>query len=96
MLVAPLYVTLCNPVDCSQPGSSAHGILQAGILEWVAVPSSRGFPDPGFKPESPALAGDSLPLSHQESPIVEILVLQSLTKNHIDFTQQFYFASQEF
>ena len=35
--------TLCNPVDCSPPGSSVHGILQTRILEWVAMPSSRGF-----------------------------------------------------
>ena len=34
--------TLCNPTDCSPPGSSVRGILQARILEWVAVPSSRG------------------------------------------------------
>ena len=41
-----LCLTLCNPVDCSSPGSSVHGILQAGILEWVAVPSSRGSSRP--------------------------------------------------
>ena len=35
--------TLCDPVDCSPPGSSVHGILQARILEWVAMPSSRGI-----------------------------------------------------
>ena len=34
--------TLCNPMDCSPPGSSVHGILQARILEWVAISSSRG------------------------------------------------------
>ena len=34
--------TLYDPVDCSPPGSSVHGILQARILEWVAMPSSRG------------------------------------------------------
>ena len=34
--------TLCNPVDCSPPGFSVHAILQARILEWVAMPSSRG------------------------------------------------------
>ena len=34
-------LTLCNPVGFSSPGSSVHGILQARILEWVAVPSSR-------------------------------------------------------
>ena len=38
-----LCLTLCNPMDCSLPGSSVHGILQAGILQWVAIPSSRGF-----------------------------------------------------
>ena len=37
-----LYPTLYDPVDCSPPGSSVHGILQARILEWVAMPSSRG------------------------------------------------------
>ena len=35
--VAQLCLTLCNPVDCSPPGSSVHGILQARILEWVAM-----------------------------------------------------------
>ena len=34
--------TLCEPTDCSLPGSSVHGILQAGILEWVAISFSRG------------------------------------------------------
>ena len=34
--------TLCDPVDCSPSGSSVHGILQARVLEWVAMPSSRG------------------------------------------------------
>ena len=34
------YLTLCDPMNCSPPGSSVHGILQARILEWVAMPSS--------------------------------------------------------
>ena len=33
--------TLCDPMDCSQPGSSVHGILQTGILEWVAISYSK-------------------------------------------------------
>ena len=41
--VAQSCPTLCNPMDCSLPGSSVHGILQARILEWVAVPFSRGY-----------------------------------------------------
>ena len=36
------YLTLCDTMDCSPPGSSVRGILQARILEWVAMPSSRG------------------------------------------------------
>ena len=38
--------SLCDPVDCSLPGSSVRGILQAGILEWVAMPFSRGSSQP--------------------------------------------------
>ena len=38
--------TLCNPMDCSLPGSSVHGILQARIVEWVAMPSSQGCSQP--------------------------------------------------
>ena len=43
----------CDPVDCSLPGSSVHGILQAKILEWVAF--SRGSSHPGFKAMSSVL-----------------------------------------
>ena len=39
-------LTLCDPMDCSPPGSSVHGILQARILEWVVKPSSRGSSRP--------------------------------------------------
>ena len=39
-LVIQLYPTLCDPMDYSLPGSSVHGILQARILEWVAIPFS--------------------------------------------------------
>ena len=41
---------LCDPMDYSPSGSSVHGILQARILEWIAMPSSRDFPEPGIKP----------------------------------------------
>ena len=42
VLVIQLYLILCNSMDCSLPGSSVHGILQARILEWVAIPFARG------------------------------------------------------
>ena len=38
--------TLCNPIDCSLPGSSVHGIFQARVLEWVAISFSRGSSRP--------------------------------------------------
>ena len=41
VLVAQSCATVCNPVDCSFPGSSVHGILQARVLEWVAFPFFR-------------------------------------------------------
>ena len=40
------HVYSCDPIDCSLPGSSVHGVLQARILEWVAMPSSRGSSQP--------------------------------------------------
>ena len=52
--------TLCDPVDCSPPGSSVHEIPQARILEGLAMPSSRGSSRPRMEPASlmfPALAG---------------------------------------
>ena len=45
-LVAQLCQTLCDPMDCSPPGSSVRVIFQARILEWVAMPSSRGSSQP--------------------------------------------------
>ena len=46
--------TFCNPMDCSMPGSSVRGIVQARILEWVTISISRDLPDPGIEPVSPA------------------------------------------
>ena len=60
-LVAQSCLTLYDSMDCSPPGSSVHGILQARILEWAAISSSRDLPDPGVEPASlasPALAGE--------------------------------------
>ena len=51
---------LCNPKDCSSPGSSVHGILQARIQNGLPFPSSRDLPNPGIKPRSPAWQTDSL------------------------------------
>ena len=55
-------------MDCSLPGSSVRGILQARILEWVAIPFSEDLPDPGLKPRSPTLQADSLPSKSPGKP----------------------------
>ena len=58
--VAQSCLTLCNPMDCSLPGSSVHGISQARILQWVATSFSRGSSQPRDRPcisMSPALVG---------------------------------------
>ena len=47
---------------------TVHGILQARILEWVGFPFSRGFPNPGIEPRSPALQADSLPAEPEGKP----------------------------
>ena len=55
--VAKLCQTLCDPMNCSLPGSSIHGIFQARILEWLPFPPPGDLPNSGIKPRSPALAG---------------------------------------
>ena len=68
MSFAQSYPTLRNPMDCSPPGSSVHGILQARVLEWVAIPSPEDLSDPGIKPGPPALQADSLPSKPPQKP----------------------------
>ena len=54
-------------MDCSPPGSSIHGILQARILECIAISSPGDLPHPGIEPRSPALQVILYQLSYQES-----------------------------
>ena len=69
----------CEPVDCSTPGSSVHGISQAKILEWVAISSPRDVPNPGIGPVLPDhllhWQVDSPPLSHQGRPMCSVQLL---------------------
>ena len=65
----------CNPMDCSPPGSSVHGIFLehwsgCRILEWLPFPPPGDLPDPGIKPTSTAWQADSLPLSPLGSPSI--------------------------
>ena len=71
-------LTLCDPMDCSPPGSSVHGITRQEYWSGLPCPSAGALPDPGIKPTSPAspaLQADSLPLSHWGSPRYDVLLL---------------------
>ena len=59
----------CDPTDCSTPGFSAHRIPQARILEWVAIPFSRGSFPPWNQIWSPALQADSSPTAMRDSGV---------------------------
>ena len=72
---AQLGLIFCDPMDCSPPDSSGHGIPQARILEWLPFPPLGDLPDPEIEPASPvasALAGGFF--------IAEPLVKPSLSK----------------
>ena len=56
-VLVQLGLTFCDPMDCSLPGSSVHGILQARILEWVAVSFSRGSSGPRDRTRASCIAG---------------------------------------
>ena len=74
VLVIQLCPILCDPVDCSCPGSSVHGILQGRILEWVAIPFCRGFFDPGLNLDLLHCRQILYCLSHQGSPGMYVLL----------------------
>ena len=93
VLVTQLCPTLWNPMDCSPPGSSIHGILQARIVEWVAIPFSRG--SPGIKPAAavakslqscPTLC-DPIDGSPPGSPVPGILQARTLGWVAISFSR---------
>ena len=74
--VSQLCPTLCDPMDCSPPGFSVHGILQARILEWVPFPPPGDLPHPGIEPASlasPALAGEFFTTEPPKKPYLYLL-----------------------
>ena len=68
VLVTQSCLTLCDPMDYRPPGSSVQWIFQQRVLEWVAIPFSRGSCQPGDQTWSPALRADSLPSEPQGKP----------------------------
>ena len=67
--VAPSCLTLCDPMDCSPPGFSVREILQARMLDWVAIPSTRGSSQPGDWTQVSTSQADSLPSEPPGKPI---------------------------
>ena len=69
LLITQSCPTLCNPMDSNLSGSSVHGILQARVLEWVAIPFSRGSSQPRDHTQVSCIGRQILyHLSHQGSP----------------------------
>ena len=63
-------LTLCDPMDCTPPGSSAHEILQQEYCNGLPFPSPGDLANPGIKPGSPALQADSLPTESEGKPSI--------------------------
>ena len=86
MLVAQSFLTLCNLMDWILPGSFVHGILQARIGKWVAIPFSGDLPDPGIERGSAALLADSWPSELSGKPI-------SRCKGSLQYRERNWFVS---
>ena len=82
--VAQSCLTLCDPKDCSLPGSSLHGIFQARILEWVTISFSRGSSQPRNQTQVSCIAGRSFTLwatREALSPLATVIL-----ENHNGFS----------
>ena len=91
--------TLCDPLDCSPPGSSVLGISQARILEWLAISFSRGSSQ--LRDQIRVfcifcIAGDTLPLSHRGSPIYTHTHTHTHTQLYTDFNLRCTFIHPHF
>ena len=68
VLVAQSWQTLCDPMDCSLPGSSAHGVSRQEYWSGLPCPPPGNLPNPGIKPGSATLQADSLPSEPRGKP----------------------------
>ena len=106
-LIQPLWRTVClhaqscqscltlwDPMDCSPPGSSVHGILLARTLEWVAIPSSRGCSQPRDRARVfrvSCIVHNSLLLYHQGSPWRAVCKFLKKLNIELNITQQSHY-----
>ena len=88
MLVTQSCLTLCDPIDCSPPGSSVNGILQARTLEWVAIPFSRGSSWPRGRTCVTCIAGRFFTIWATREALLCLYVFL-ITPRHLSFC---YFA----
>ena len=88
--VTKSHLTFCDPMDCSLPAFSVHGIFQARVLEWVAVSFSRDLPNPGIKPRSPAFAGRCFTIwATKEAACSHLVASESLNVHGINYDPKF-------
>ena len=73
---------LCDPMDCSPPGSSVHGIFQQEYWSGLLFPSPGDLPDPGIEPKSPALVAGFF-TSEQSGKATDIVRLKLFSGKHI-------------
>ena len=73
-------LTLCDPMDCSLPGSSVHGISRQEYWGVLPFPSPGDLPNPGIEPRSPALWADTLPSEPPGKPTLYIVNIKVLDK----------------
>ena len=78
-------LTFCSPMDCGLPCTSIPGVLQAKILEWVAIPGD--LPDPGIEHGSPALQTDSLLCEPPVKPPITYMCIHTHTHTHTHISQ---------
>ena len=92
--VTQLCPTLCDHVDCTPPGSSVHGILQARILEWVVISFSRGSSWPRDRTRVSRIAGRHFNLWATREDIWSIdIIIYYGGENKRDFSLKFFFVS---
>ena len=73
--VAQSCLTLCDPMDCSPPGSSVHGVFPTRILEWIAIPFSRGSSWPRDRSPVSCIAGGFFPIWATREAAFNVLIV---------------------
>ena len=92
--VAQSCPTLCDPMDCSLPGSAIHGIFQAGILEWVAISFSRRSSQPRDWTEVSRIVGRPFTIWATREALCLIKHNYSLIHDHIPIVKVKQYRNQ--